>query len=324
MNNETNKKHPVHALLDDIFATTDVHEVIAEYQRQNSGQSKWLMYSDYCLDDKSKANDVMTFVLMPFESEAKYQEMQETIHKLQPKDIKKVKADDTVNSAFLSYLKSKNVLTFSFVLNDRKNFLGSSYEKRLNGVKQSLLLIRDCYEGWKKTAVDEDVLKHYDSVVKRINQQLASLNGKSPDIKLLNDILMTAFLGAYVSAKVLENLPIEIFGWFSDRDKVISGRDHIIVPIFTYFQHNMLGGRQFQFCTFVPDDSVKPFFDDFNRIADVITGAIADYNMEQDYITAEKFNSVLIDFLADNKQALIFRIRNSDTYSMSRIMMHPK
>ena len=161
--------------------------------------------------------------------------------------------------------------------------------------------------------------------MKKIDQQLAPLNGKNPDIKLLNDILITAFLGAYVSVKVLEKLPIEIFGWFSDRDKVISGKDNIIVPIFTFYQHNMLGGRQFKFCTFTPDDKVNPFFDNFNRIADVATGAIADYNMEKDYITADKFNTVLIDFLADNKQALVFRIHKiDDNYHVGHIIMQPK
>ena len=138
-------------------------------------------------------------------------------------------------------------------------------------------------------------------------------------------ILITAFLGAYVSVKVLEKLPIEIFGWFSDRDKVISGKDNIIVPIFRFYQHNMLGGKQFQFCTSTPDDKVKPFFDDFNRIADVVTGALADYNIEENYITADKFDTVLINFLADNKRVFIFRIHKIDeNYRVGQIEMHPK
>lgn len=315
-------KHPVHILLDEFFAKAEISDVITEYQRKNANCSKWLMFSDYCLGDKKKANDVMTFVVMPFESEAKYVEMQQKIHDMQPSDIKKT---STVNKDFLAYLKSESVLTFSFVFDDRKHFFAPSHSQCLQSVKDTLQTIRDCYEGWKKTAVNGDILKHYDNVVKKIDLQLTPLNGKNPDIKLLNDILITAFLGAYVSVKVLEKLPIEIFGWFSDRDKVISGKDNIIVPIFTFYQHNMLGGRQFQFCTFTPNDTVKPFFDDFNRIADVITGAIADYNMEQGYITADKFNTVLIDFLADNKQASIFRIHKiDDNYHIGQIMMQPK
>lgn len=315
-------KHPVHALLDELFAKAEISDVITEYQRKNKNYSKWLMFSDYCLDDKKKANDVMTFVIMPFESEAKYVEMEQKIHDMQPSDIKKT---STVNKDFLSYLKGESVLTFSFVFDDRKHIFAPSHNQCLQSVKDTLQIIRDCYEEWKKTAASEGSLKHYDIVVKKLDQQLAPLNGKNPDIKLLNDILITAFLGAYVSVKVLEKLPIEIFGWFSDRDKVISGKDNIIVPIFTYYQHNMLGGRQFEFCTFTPDDKVNPFFDDFNRIADVVTGAIADYNMEKDYITADKFNTVLIDFLADNKQALVFRIHKiDDNYHVGHIIMQPK
>lgn len=322
MRNCTVSKHPIYALLDEFFVEVENCSVITEYQHKNSGHSKWLMFSDYCLDGKSKANDVITFVLMPFESEAKYTEMQLKIHDMQSSDIKKT---NTVNENFLSYLKSENMLIFSFVLDDRKHFLAPSHNQCLEGIKGTLQTICDCYEGWKRTADNEDILKHYDTVEDTIKQQLATLNGKSPNIKLLNDILITAFLGAYVSAKVLENLSIEIFGWFSDRDKVISGKDHIIVPIFNFFQHNMLDGKQFKFCTFTPDDKVKPFFDDFNRIADVVTGAIADYNLEEDYITADKFNKVLIHFLADNKQVFIFRIHKiDDNYHVGQITMHPK
>lgn len=322
MKNCTVSNHPIHTLLDEFFAKEEIRNVITEYQKKNSKISKWLMFSDYCLDDKNKSNDVMTFVLMPFESEAKHSEMQQKIHKMQPSDIKNT---NTVNETFLSYLKSANVLIFSFVLDDRKHFLAPSHNQCLDGIKGTLQTICDCYEGWKKTADNEDILKHYEEVVDTIKHQLATLNGKNPNIKLLNDILITAFLGAYVSAKVLENLSIEIFGWFSDRDKVISGKDNIIVPIFNYFQHNMLGGKQFKFCTFTPDDKVKPFFDDFNRIADVVTGAIADYNLEEDYITADKFNKVLIHLLADNKQVFIFRIyKIDDNYRVEQITMHPK
>ena len=71
MNNSIVSKHPVHVLLDEFFKNTEISDIIAEYQYKNASYSKWLMYSDYCLDDKTKVNDVMTFVLMPFVSEAK-------------------------------------------------------------------------------------------------------------------------------------------------------------------------------------------------------------------------------------------------------------
>ena len=322
MDNSNTPKHPVHSLLDEIFAKAEIEDLVTNFQHSNLGNDKWLLFSDYCLDDKNKANDVMTFVLMPFESEKKFLEMQEQIKSMQPSDIKKT---NTINKDFLLYLKNESVMTFSFVLSDRKHFCGQSHSQCVQNIKATLQIIRDCYEGWKKTADNNEIQEYYDDAMKKFNRELAQLNGKNSNIKLLNDILITAFLGAYVSVKVLEKLPIAIFGWFSDRDKVISGKDNIIVPIFNFYQHNMLGGRQFQFCTFTPNDKIKPFYDDFNRIADVVVGAIADFNMKEDYITADKFNTVLVDFLADNKQALTFRIYTVDNiYHVSHIMMHPK
>lgn len=302
--------HPVQKLLDDALSQKEIKDKIADFQQKTSGCDKWMMFSDYCLDDKSKANDVMTFVLMPYLSEEKYLEMQEKIHSLQKVDIKNT---SFVNKAFLSYLKSESVLIFSFVLTDRKRLFASGHTQCVQIVKNTLTRIRDCFENWKKTAVNHTILKYYDEAAKNVNKSLAKLNGKNPNIKMLNDILITALLGAYVSAKVLENLPIQVFGWFSDRDKVISGNDNIIMPIFTYFQFHFLGCRQFKPCASTPDDKIKPFFDDFNRIADVVTGAISDYNMEKDSITADKFNTVLENFLANNSQVSIFRLWQQDS-----------
>lgn len=315
-------KHPVHELLDDLFTKKEIRDVIAEFQRKNSSRSKWMMFSDYCLDDKNKANDVITFVLMPYVDEEEYYKMQQKIHETQPFDIKET---NKVRKAFLSYLRNENMLIFSFVLNDRKHVLAPLHNQCVQGIKETLKTICECYGEWMNTIDKEEVKKYNKDVVLNINRLIASLNGKNPDIKLLNDILITAFLGAYVSTKALERIQIEVFGWFSDRDRIISGKNNIVVPIFYYYQYNMLGGHQYQFCTFTPDDTKKPFFDDFNRIADVITGAIADYNIDEDYITADKFNTVLVDLLADNKQALIFRIYRMDgDYRVGWITMHPK
>ena len=59
----TVSKYPICTLLDEFFAQEEIRNVITEYQNKNSKISKWLMFSDYCLEDKNKSNDVMTFVL---------------------------------------------------------------------------------------------------------------------------------------------------------------------------------------------------------------------------------------------------------------------
>lgn len=143
----TVSKYPICTLLDEFFAQEEIRNVITEYQNKNSKISKWLMFSDYCLDDKNKSNDVMTFVLMPFESEAKYSEMQQKIHDMQPSDIKKT---NTVNETFLSYLKSANVLVFSFVFEDIKHFFAPSHKQCLEAVKELCKQLATVMRGGRK------------------------------------------------------------------------------------------------------------------------------------------------------------------------------
>ena len=102
----------------------------------------------------------MTFVLMPFENEAKYTEMQQKIHDMQPSDIKKT---NTVDKDFLSYLKNENVVWYSHLCSTTESI--SLLERTANvwrKSKETFQMICDCYEEWKKTACNKEILKHYE------------------------------------------------------------------------------------------------------------------------------------------------------------------
>ena len=59
---------PCIELLKKEFETEEVQKTVNAFLANASFSSKWLLYSDYCLDDSSKPNDVITFVLLPFVS----------------------------------------------------------------------------------------------------------------------------------------------------------------------------------------------------------------------------------------------------------------
>ena len=50
-----------------------------------------------------------------------------------------------------------------------------------------------------------------------------------------------------------------------------------------------------------------PFYDDENRIADIICGTLADYNIKENLISKEKFDEVLQGLMADNMYVKIYR-----------------
>lgn len=82
------------------FDKEEMKAQIEDFLKRASFSPKWMLYSDYCLDDKNKPNDVLTFVLIPFINEAKYQELEKKINETQPVDIKHTK---NINKEFMSY-----------------------------------------------------------------------------------------------------------------------------------------------------------------------------------------------------------------------------
>ena len=303
MENETNV---LKQLLDAYFDKEDMQRKIKSFLEESKGSKKWMLYSDYCLDDSNKSNDVVTFVLLSFISKEHYCEMQHTIAKLQPTDIKHTKS---INKDLLDYIKDQPVLFFTFILDKRKTLFGDAHEKRVVSIKSSLAEMADGYEKWCDTARNEELLSHYKKTAKLMRLKVRYMEEtKTPNVKLLGDVLLTAYLGAYVSYRVLESVDVEILGWFSDRDNVISGEDNIIVPIFNYFLHNLWKGeKQYQFCTMTPDLNVELFYEEFNRMADIIAGTMADYNLRDNVISADKFDTVLTEFIADNPKVLTYR-----------------
>ena len=50
-------------ILNDTFHKSAI-EPLKDYIRTNSEHDKWLLYSDYCIGDKNKPNDVISFTLI--------------------------------------------------------------------------------------------------------------------------------------------------------------------------------------------------------------------------------------------------------------------
>lgn len=293
------------SLIKNEFDSVEINTVLNDFLAQTNYCPRWMLYSDYCLDDRSKPNDVITYVLVPYLGEEQYKEMDDTIHNTQSSDIKKVRS---VNTEFMEYLKSKGWFSFSFILDERKNLLGNSHTERVDNVRQILDEIKQGVLRWKKNAKDKEPIDYYDEVIKKLDVELSSLSPKS-NIKEMMDILLITLLGAYCSAMILKRLPqLEIFGWFPDRDSINEACNQIAFPMFHVLQYNHMGGTQYQFVTTVPDNTVKPFYDNYNRIADYICGTLADYDLQQNVVSKDKFSEVLKGLVADNEHIKIYRL----------------
>ncbi|MCU4158440.1 hypothetical protein J1N10_20880, partial [Carboxylicivirga sp. A043] len=120
-------------------------------------------------------------------------------------------------------------------------------------------------------------------------------------IKQLIDIILIPMLGGYVSNVILNRIDkLDIYGWFSDRDSLLDIEGGIALNFFHNALHGLIDNKDFQFATSLADCTFDIFYDQFIKIPDYIAGALADYNLEKNTISKEKFNKVLTDYMGDN------------------------
>ncbi len=291
-------------LLKKEFEREDVKAQVQEFLGKASHSPKWMLYSDYCLDDKNKPNDVLSFVLIPYISEEQYQQLERKINETQPVDIKHSKS---ISGEFMTYIKSQAVFSFSFIVNDRQILFGPNEEAQIKTVEELFKSLKKTFARWRESAHNQKLRDYYNSCVLKLEKQLKDIFLKKK-VKDQMDVLLITILAAYYSAAILKNLPdIVLFGWFPDRDKTNETCEGLAVPLFNALQYEFMGAKQYQFCAAKPDSSVVPFYDNENRIADIICGTIADYNIQDNMISKDKFDEVLKGLMADNMFVKVYR-----------------
>ena len=291
-------------LLKQEFEKEEMKAQVQEFLKRAEYSPKWMLYSDYCLDDKNKPNDVLSFVIIPFISEAKYQEIEKRIKETQPVDIKHTKS---ISEAFMSYIKTQAVFSFSFIVNGRQQLFGTTDEEQVKTVEQIFTNLKNTFVRWRDNADNLDQKDYYKECVGKLNKQLREIFLKKKVKDQIDVLLITLFASVY-TASILKNLPdLQIFGWFPDRDKTNETCEGLAVPFFNALQYAYLDSRQYQFCAGKPDSNSVPFYDDENRIADIVCGTLADYNIQENLISKDKFDEVLQGLMADNMFAKVYR-----------------
>lgn len=293
------------SILDDYFKDDDFKNDVEDFIIRSSFSDKWLLYSDYCLDDKTKPNDVFTFILMPFPGEDGIKELESITDNCQPKDLKKSRE---VNQRYLRYLRNQPIFSFSFLIKERKLLFGNTGEERVDSVVDVLNSIKDQFEIWLNNETDDRLKDHYSSIIKSLNKEINATQQKR-NVKNHIDMLLIAILGVHYTAYILNCIPnVEIFGWFPDRDKTNEICDGLIFDIFHALLYNKLKRGDFQFVTSRPDSNTIPFYDKENRIADIVCGTLADYDITDNGISKTKFRTVLQELIGDNNMIKIHRI----------------
>lgn len=291
-------------LIDDTVNKSTITD-FKNYLKNLSGHTKWLICSDYCIDDKNKANDVATFTVLPYYDYL--DKIQKEIFDNAPTDIKKTR---TIKDTFIKYHRSGLIFHFSFIFGKKSNHILKILSKNdiITGLEQTISML----ERWKiNTPSNRD---YFDLTINKLNLLKGEANRKSFNLKLMKNIMVISMITAYIAYLLCKVTNIEIIGWFSDRDKMIDAYNGISTDLFHMNHHGLcerdnIDSRNVKLLMAKPStEDKKLWYDELNKLPDFISGTLADWDISKNDVSKYKFISMLEGCIADNSNITILKL----------------
>ena len=277
------------------------------YVNQFSEVTKWFMCSDYCIDDSTKPNDVITFVLYPYVFD--FPDWKAIMNGLRQTDFKDCKH---ISGDFAKFCHSGLIFSVSFIL-EKNNILKLFFNNRTAMQNLSDTYI-DMMNTWKTTTPSN--AEHYADMQKRLRQLKESMRQKNFQFKLLGRIVMTVFLASYLRFMLIRELDtLEIFSWLSDRDNITSFHNSIYEVLYEIgawcmCEKNITDGKHSRVRELMLKNLEQNiFYDEMNRSADLICGGLASYDCAAGAVTKDKHVELLEDVIADNPYIIVLDVQ---------------
>jgi len=270
------------------------------------GSTKWMIATDWCIRDDTRHNDAFAFTIFPYDAE--FAAIQADINKTLPKDIKNVKV---VDGDMARLLKSDRRFTFCFIpRRDRRLFADLATAQK--GMDYTI--------GMMKAWIDAD--KHT-TIIREMEALRQEMQAKNFNIKLLEDIVLTAVFVGFIASLIAKHSKPEIIGWFPDRDKITQAYRSIAntlssINFSAFCQQHDITHANAQIVIGIPDatDTTNGlWFDPLIRIPDYIAGAVAAYDLETNQVDGKnpKFLQIIEEVIADTYTIKLIRLVCNDT-----------
>jgi len=302
---------PIVYSLHQTFIQSIKDDLERNYLQFQKSVTKWTCVSDYSLDSV-KANDVITFSFFPYT--INHEDLSELIKKLAPVEIKKAKK---INPGFLSFLKEAPVLSFSIVL-ENFNFLYFNNEQELRNslIETFRMMLRDIPQ-WDIARPD---LRKYHSEIEKEAMDVIRLLQEGKKITVIKNLLLITLVGSYFACMIANYTNAEKIAWFSDRDAIHEVGDQFSSALFQIYFNQFLINEKTEFYVAPAISTSTEWYKELVKIPDFISGAIADYNMQTDQTTHDKFTPLLREVIAENNKNIFIIKMSGDPFSMSRII----
>ena len=291
--------------LDETFNASS-HPLFLDFFKKNKDISKWMIFSDYALNDRNKPNDVITFSILPYA--ASFTELGKLIDKLSFKDIKNLKK---ANPEFLSFISESEIMNISIILDKNMKLDPFNEREALKTCYKTALNQVSC---WIK---NEGEKENYMRLQKAYNTLLDEVSKQGANLRNIRNIETVSNLIAYIAFQVCKSTDVETIGWFSDRDSMLNHKIAkfsmpVIFDLAHNLFHNLMSANDSDYAeNFVfglPEKTGSVWYDSFNRIPDLIAATLADYDYKNNLSSHDKFIPVIEKILTNRKKCLIYKI----------------
>ena len=283
--------------------------------------TKFLIVSDYCLDDKFKPNKVASFTIIPYDFDLS--EYTKRLQKMAPRDLKRSRK---VNESFVEHISEKRIFSVSFVFENLQGLTQGATAVGKDFINPRIDNTISMIKVWIKNQPDQK--EYYKSIIKKLIVLKANINSKSPNLNLYRYVVLIPLLAGYLAYLLSKEANAEIVGWFSDRDKIVDAWNGVALDGFAlnhnaFCERNGLESSKTKIVMGASSASDKKLWsDEFNRIPDHLAGALASWDMSTNLCTQTKHMRLMEGCFADNDFCSIFKVNiEASNYQFSRVVV---
>jgi len=308
-------------LLDETFNKSVIDD-LRSYLKNNNKIRKFMIFSDYCLHDKAKPNNVASFTIVPYDEFLDI--ITKKISAIAPNDIKSKK---TVEPGFIEYMKEERLFHVSFIIGCTKGLTQHGDKKQRENVEDSIEATIDLVRLWIENTPSNKI--YYENFIKKLKNLKQKLDKKSANYRLFRDVMLISLLAGYLAYLLSQEAKAEIIGWFSDRDKIIDSYQSVALDLFVINHHSICNKHEIE-----SDDTKMAvgkvsenidgglWYDAQNRLPDHIAGTLADWDMNNNLASKSKFVQVMRKLIANNSNCIVIKLNiGVEEYSCSRLLI---
>lgn len=296
--------------LDKTIKRNSIHN-FKEYIRLNDKHLGWVIISDYCINDKQKINDCLSFVILPMDIDF-YHSITASIKNNIPKELKQLNKVDEETIFFLK--NCPYVFSFNIIVKNIENTITS---ERTPHIKE--IIIKNIEDTKKKIVNNPQLIRKYNLVITEMKK-------KSFNFNLFSQSYLVAAIVAYLHVLILKYAKQSYkFTWLSDRDNITSSNNHFVFDLCQLFYNNLrqkfkINVGENTIC-FGSEENNQLFYDQLIKLPDFFAGAISSYDIQNNKVDKDKHVQLIDKVFADNPRCINLKLDFSTGIKCSRLVI---